>query len=213
MSMFCCFKSEPTKSCIFVIGGPGSGKGTHCQKLVEVFGYVHLSAGDLLRAERDKGGPLGDLITSYIVEGKLVPASIPVRLLREAIQSSNNTNFMIDGFPRDMENMACWYEEKMFNVVKLDFVLFFDCPEDVLLSRLVARGLTSGRDDDNEETIKKRFQVFEKSTRPVIKYFQRLGRLRTVNTNAEVDTVFASVLSNFKGKTQFSEHLLAHDNV
>ena len=93
---------------VFVLGGPGSGKGTNCSKIVELFGYVHLSAGDLLREERNSGSELADMINTFIAEGKIVPAEITVRLLRAAMEKSGKTSFLVDGFPRDMDNLKCW---------------------------------------------------------------------------------------------------------
>jgi len=104
--------------CIFVLGGPGSGKGTQCSLLHERFGYVHISAGDLLRAERRKGGPLGRLIEDHISEGKIVPSSITVQLLRDAMTSSGQRRFLIDGFPRSEENLAAW-EDIMTDVAEV----------------------------------------------------------------------------------------------
>ena len=95
---------------VFVLGGPGSGKGTNCAKLVETFGYVHLSAGDLLREERQSGSDLAEMINTFIAEGKIVPAEITVRLLRNAMEKSGAGKFLVDGFPRDLQNLACWYE-------------------------------------------------------------------------------------------------------
>ncbi len=83
-----------------MLGGPGSGKGTNCARIVEHFGYVHLSAGDLLRAERASGSKLADMINTYIAEGKIVPADVTVRLLREAMEKSGSNKFLVDGFPR-----------------------------------------------------------------------------------------------------------------
>jgi UMP-CMP kinase len=155
------------KKVVFVLGGPGSGKGTNCARIVENFGYVHLSAGDLLREERNSGSELADMINTYIREGKIVPAEVTVRLLRNAMEKSGNSKFLVDGFPRDMDNLRCW-EEKMKDVADVQFLLFLDCPQEIMLNRLLERGKTSGRIDDNEESIKKRFKTYEDSTRPII---------------------------------------------
>lgn len=131
---------EPLKdtSVIFVLGGPGAGKGTQCAKLVNEFGFVHLSAGDLLRAERNrKGSPFGELINNYIAEGQIVPMEITIALLHAAMKASTGSKrFLIDGFPRKMDQ-ALKFEEK---VCESKFVLFFDCPEEEMLNRLLNRG-------------------------------------------------------------------------
>jgi UMP-CMP kinase len=92
--------SEYQYKVVFVLGGPGSGKGTNCARIVEEFGYVHLSAGDLLRAERASGSELADMINTYINEGKIVPAEVTVSLLKAAMEKSESKSFLIDGFPR-----------------------------------------------------------------------------------------------------------------
>lgn len=93
---------------VFVLGGPGSGKGTNCAKLVETFGFIHLSAGDLLREERQSGSELAEMINTYIAEGKIVPAEVTVRLLHNAMEKSGKKKFLVDGFPRDLMNLQCW---------------------------------------------------------------------------------------------------------
>ena len=98
---------EPWKV-VFVLGGPGSGKGTQCARIVERFGYVHLSAGDLLRAERKPGSNKADMINSYIKAGKIVPAEVTVGLLKDAMERATAVGpvpgFLIDGFPRSIDN-------------------------------------------------------------------------------------------------------------
>lgn len=144
---------------IFVLGGPGSGKGTQCANIVRDFGFVHLSAGDLLRAERNSGSADADLINDYIKQGQIVPVEITVKLLKKAIQKNadeGSQNFLVDGFPRNADNLAGWKKE-MDGYADVLFVLFFDCPEDVMEARLLERGKSSGRADDNIESIKKRY--------------------------------------------------------
>lgn len=182
---------------VFVLGGPGSGKGTNCARIVKNFGFVHLSAGDLLRAEREKGTELADMINTYIREGKIVPAEVTVRLLKEAMISSGNGKFLVDGFPRDMMNFDCWRKD-MNSIAEVLFLLFLDCPQEVMLARLLERGKTSGRNDDNETSIKKRFITYEESTRPIIDYFQREGKIRQVDSNRDIEDVYADVAEFFR---------------
>jgi UMP-CMP kinase len=94
----------------FVLGGPGSGKGTLCKDLVRDHSFVHLSAGDLLREERDSGSPQGDLINQLILEGKIVPVQITVNLIKKAMEQQgwSNSKFLIDGFPRNLDNYQGW---------------------------------------------------------------------------------------------------------
>lgn len=97
-------QSPPLMQVVFVLGGPGSGKGTNCERIVKDFGYVHLSAGDLLRAERASGSELAEMINTYIKEGKIVPAEVTVRLLKAAMEKCETKKFLIDGFPRGKLN-------------------------------------------------------------------------------------------------------------
>jgi UMP-CMP kinase len=190
--------SEKSKmKVVFVLGGPGSGKGTNCSKIVENFGYVHLSAGDLLREERNSGSVLAEMINTFIAEGKIVPAEITVRLLRAAMQKAGKTKFLVDGFPRDMDNLNCW-ESSMGDIADVQFLLFLDCPQAIMLDRLLERGKTSGRNDDNEESIKKRFKTYEDSTRPIIDHFRGMGKVRDVDSNRPLELVFADVSLHFQ---------------
>ena len=94
---------------LFVLGGPGAGKGTQCAKIVENFGYVHLSAGDLLRAERKApGSQFGELIEHHITNGTIVPVEITCSLLERAMNESEKNDFLIDGFPRNEDNLSGW---------------------------------------------------------------------------------------------------------
>lgn len=98
---------------VFVLGGPGAGKGTQCAKLVDEFGFVHLSAGDLLRRERDSGSEKAELIKSYIKEGQIVPVAITVGLIKSEMQTQMKDGkfvFVIDGFPRNYDNLTGWQE-------------------------------------------------------------------------------------------------------
>jgi UMP-CMP kinase len=104
----CSIDTEPAFEVTFVLGGPGAGKGTQCALITENYGLCHLSAGDLLREERNSGSKLADMINSYIKEGKIVPAEVTIRLLKQAMEKSGKTKFLIDGFPRNVENLSEW---------------------------------------------------------------------------------------------------------
>lgn len=178
---------------VFVLGGPGSGKGTQCANIVKDFSFVHLSAGDLLRAEVQRGSPNGTMINNYIAEGKIVPIEVTLDLIRTAMHSSRSSRFLIDGFPRAMDQ-AIDFEKQ---VGEGNFVLFFDCPEETMRERLLNRGKTSGRVDDNEAAIVKRFKTFVKDSMPVINHYASLGKVRTVNSTASIENVYSSVRSIF----------------
>lgn len=116
---------------LFVLGGPGAGKGTQCAKIVENFGYLHLSAGDLLRAERNRpGSKLGEEIETHIKNGTIVPVEITCSLLENAMVESGKTNVLIDGFPRNKDNLDGW-NKQMGEKANVKAVLFFECSNDV----------------------------------------------------------------------------------
>jgi len=189
-------KKTSKKSVVFVLGGPGAGKGTNCARIVEQFGYTHLSAGDLLREERKSGSKLADMIETYIKEGKIVPAEVTVDLLRKAMDVSGNDKFLVDGFPRDMDNLKCW-RDKMTEVAEVKFLLYLSCPQAVMLTRLLERGKTSGRSDDNEDSIRKRFETYESQTKPIIEHFRKEGKCKEVDSNREPAKVFNDVAVHF----------------
>ncbi|OLN88655.1 Uridylate kinase [Colletotrichum chlorophyti] len=190
-------KSTPTFSAsdvtvLFVLGGPGAGKGTQCAKLVSDYGFTHLSAGDLLRAEQDRpGSQFGQLIKDYIKDGLIVPMEVTVQLLEnamtETIKKQGNKRFLIDGFPRKMDQ-AIKFEE---TVCPAKLVLFYDCPEAVMESRLLERGKTSGRADDNAESIRKRFRTFVETSMPVVDYYEKQNRVIKLDATPSPQDVYA----------------------
>ncbi|XP_030376432.1 UMP-CMP kinase [Scaptodrosophila lebanonensis] len=185
---------SPKPKVVFVLGGPGAGKGTQCSKIVERFQFTHLSAGDLLREERArKGSEFGALIDDYIRNGKIVPVEVTCSLLENAINKSGKSRFLIDGFPRNQDNLDGW-NKQMSDKVDMQFVLFFDCGEDVCVARCLTRGQGgSGRTDDNEESMKKRIQTYYNESLPIIKYFQNNGLVKTIDASPDADKVFSEV--------------------
>ncbi|XP_050311047.1 UMP-CMP kinase [Anthonomus grandis grandis] len=190
------FKMTP--NVVFVLGGPGAGKGTQCQKIVENFGYVHLSAGDLLREERNKpGSQYGELIETYIKEGKIVPVEITCSLIERAMAESGKENFLVDGFPRNQNNLDGW-NKVMSDKVNLLFVLFFDCPLEVCTERILKRGATSGRTDDNMESLKKRFNTYLMETKPIIEHYNAMALVRKIDATRDPEEVYKDVQQLFR---------------
>lgn len=179
----------PKPKVLFVLGGPGAGKGTQSALLVRDYGFVHLSAGDLLRAERDSGSPDGAMIEAIIREGKIVPVEVTIRLLQKAMEASGGSKFLIDGFPRNFDNLQGWQRE-MGDKVNVEGVLFYDCPEEVMQGRLLERGKTSGRSDDTADVIVKRFRTYMEATMPVIDYYAKQSKVFRVVANSSVEGVY-----------------------
>ncbi|KAH7069446.1 adenylate kinase-domain-containing protein [Paraphoma chrysanthemicola] len=184
---------------IFVLGGPGAGKGTQCAKIVSDYGFKHLSAGDLLREEQDRpGSEFGEMIKTYIKEGTIVPMEVTVQLLENAMKASIEGGnekglFLIDGFPRKLDQAHAFER----TVVPSAFTLFFDCSEAVMEERLLQRGKTSGRADDNMESIKKRFRVFVETSMPVVNEMEEKGKVVKVNAERGPDEVYEDVKKSF----------------
>ncbi|KAK4762432.1 hypothetical protein SAY86_008200 [Trapa natans] len=172
----------------FVLGGPGSGKGTQCAKIVETFGYVHLSAGELLRREIASNSEYGSMILNTIKDGKIVPSEMTVRLIQKEMELSNNHKFLIDGFPRNEENRIAF--ETIIGADP-DIVLFFNCPEEEMVKRVLNRN--QGRVDDNIETIKKRLKVFKASNLLVVDYYSDKGKLFEIDATGTEEEIFERV--------------------
>lgn len=191
--------SSKNPKVVFVLGSPGSGKGTQCKNIVDKFGYVHLSAGDLLREERNNpGSQYGELIETHIRNGSIVPVKITCSLIAQAMAKSGSDRFLIDGFPRNKENLTGW-AESMADKVDLQAVLFLDCPVDVSTERCLSRGAQgSGRSDDNPESLKKRFQTYMNDTMPIIEHYEKAKLVRKVDAVHSPSKVFEDIEVIFK---------------
>ncbi|XP_057798366.1 UMP-CMP kinase-like isoform X2 [Salvia miltiorrhiza] len=176
----------------FVLGGPGSGKGTQCTRIVNAFGFTHLSVGDLLRKEIYSNSENGSMILDTIKEGKIVPSEVTVKLIKNAIEASQNNRILVDGFPRSEENRIAY--ERVVRA-EPDIVLFFDCPEEEMVKRVLNRN--QGRIDDNIDTVKERLAVFAELNLPVIKYYSEKGKLHKIDGTGSEDEIFERVLPVF----------------
>lgn len=174
--------------------GPGSGKGTQCERLAKEFKLTHLSTGDLLREQVELQTPVGIQAAALMKEGKMVPMSIMINLLKDQIdQNMDSPGFLIDGFPRAMDQALEF--EKTIGTCKT--VIAFRCSLSVLEARLLERGKTSGRADDNIETIKKRFNTFENQSMPVIEHFKLLGKCIEISSEQAIEQVYQEASAVF----------------
>ena len=193
---------------VFVLGAPGVGKGTQCQLLTERLTptkWVHLSAGDLLRAERSKrNSRLADEINACIAAGNLVRSEVTCQLLEHAMREAYNqengggaTHFLVDGFPRSQANADAW--EATMSHHRVQFVLDFECSEEILVGRLLERGKTTGRSDDNLETVRKRFRTFQNETAPILEYYRKGESIPvyTIATDKAVEDVYQETVKYF----------------
>ncbi len=189
----------PQPNVVFVIGGPGSGKGTMCELAESQLGWTHLSTGDLCRAELKAGGPTAATIDEFITAGKLVPNEIVVTLLKNTMETVTRTtgknNFLLDGFPRSLNNLEAWYE--IFGrEAELPKMLYFECPYAVLEKRILGRAKYSDRSDDNVESMKLRFDTFKAETLPTVELFKSKNKCVEVDTSQDRQTVYALLGSN-----------------
>ncbi|XP_028127698.1 adenylate kinase isoenzyme 1 isoform X1 [Diabrotica virgifera virgifera] len=176
---------------VWILGGPGSGKGTQCDKIVEKYGFTHLSSGDLLRAETESGSERGKELSAIMERGELVPMQIVLELIRNAIVKALPTSkgFLIDGYPRERDQGVLFEE----NVAPVNMIIFFEASEQTLTDRLLGRAKTSGRVDDNLETIKKRLNTFNTYTNAILEHYAT--KLIKINAERTTDEIFAEVTS------------------
>jgi len=185
---------------LFILGGPGAGKGTQCANIVDTYKCVHLSVGELLRQERLKGdaSPHAELIETCLVSGQIVPVDISLSLVRRAMDdittpSHDDTTtmeeetsqphhpsygqpiFLIDGFPRNFDNLQGWVQQMSLYASVLG-ALIYDCPMNVLEERILTRAETSGRSDDNIASARKRFATFQEQTMPVVQALEQVQK-------------------------------------
>lgn len=194
----------PEPKVVFVIGGPGSGKGTMCELAELQLGWTHLSTGELLRAEREAGGSSAAAIDEFITAGKLVPSDVVVSLLRkkmeEVTRTTGRTSFLIDGFPRSLDNLEGWFQV-FGRDAELPEMLYFECPFDVLEQRILGRAKYTGRKDDNVESLRKRFDTFKAETLPTVEYFRNNGRCVEIDTSQDRQSVFQTVVNSLAPHT------------
>lgn len=186
----------PKPNVVFVLGGPGAGKGTMCELAESQLGWTHLSTGDLLRADHESGGPTAAVIEEYLADGKLVPNEIVVTLLKSEMENITRTtgkyNFLLDGFPRSLSNLEAWFE--IFGRdTELPGMLYFECPYAVLEQRIMGRAPYSGRSDDNIESVKLRFDTFKAETLPTVDYFKSRNKCVEIDTSQDRQAVYALV--------------------
>jgi len=179
---------------LVIFGAPGSGKGTQSAMIAEKYGLKHLSTGDLLRAEIESDSELGKLADSYISKGNLVPDELIISVLASVLdKESPDAGFIFDGFPRTTEQakaLKVMLGERNKNI---SVVLDLTVDEEELIKRLLNRGLTSGRSDDNYETIQHRIRVYNEKTAPVKDYYIKEGLAQEIKGMGELKDIFGRI--------------------
>merc|ERR1712044_94869 len=174
---------------VWVLGGPGCGKGTQCDKIVAKYGFTHLSSGDLLRDEVKSGSDRGKQLNEMMEKGELVPLFVVLDLLAEAMigKLAGSKGFLIDGYPREVAQ-GQEFEKEIAPCTK---ILYFDVKDETMTERLLKRGQSSGRVDDNVETIKKRLDTFHQHSEPVMDHYA--AKCAKIPAERSVDEIFADV--------------------
>ncbi|GBE36824.1 adenylate kinase [bacterium BMS3Bbin07] len=208
---------------IVLLGAPGAGKGTQAKKLVEKYGIPQISTGDILRKAVADGNPLGKEAKAYMDKGELVPDSVVIGLVKERLTRDDcKKGFILDGFPRNTAQAEVL--DKVLNEtnIPLQVALCVDVDMEILMKRLTGRrtcrqcgqmyniyfsppqkesvcdkcgGELYQRDDDKEETIRRRLEVYEAQTAPLIEYYKNKGILKTVEGTGDIDEIFANICS------------------
>lgn len=200
---------------IVLLGAPGAGKGTQAAKLVAEFGTPHISTGDMLRAAVKAGTPLGKKAQTYMNAGELVPDEVIIGLVTERLsEPDTQKGFILDGFPRTSAQAVALDAELSRLNRPLDAALLVDVKFDVIIKRLTSRrmckecgfigtdalsscpkcgGEMYQRSDDNEQTVRNRLEVYERSTAPLIDYYRGSDLLITVDGDRDVELVYNDI--------------------
>jgi len=200
------------------LGPPGAGKGTQAKLLSQRMGFLHISTGDLLREAVKNQTPLGKKAKEYMDRGELVPDELIVQLIEETMPKDGNV--ILDGFPRTVNQALALEEMLKGKGEKISKVLFFDVPDEVIIDRLSGRRVCSKcgavyhvkynppkiegvcdlcggtlvqRDDDREEVVKKRLEVYRKQTQPLIEFYQDRGIIYKLDAGKGVEELFEEV--------------------
>ncbi len=212
---------------IMLLGAPGAGKGTQAAKLIEAFGFAHISTGDILRKAVANETPLGLAAKGYMDKGELVPDMVVIGLVKARLQEPDaEKGFILDGFPRTVIQADALGRALEELGTSLDAVISIEVEKGALIERLTARrtckqcgaivnvisqpetangvcpacsGELLQRDDDTVETVTNRLDVYERSTAPLIAYYAEKGMLRSVDGNRAADDVFADVRAIVEG--------------
>jgi adenylate kinase len=187
---------------IILFGPPGSGKGTQSEKLIDRYGLIHLSTGNLLREEIANQTSLGLEAKKYMDSGQLVPDAVVIGMIRSAIKNNPEAEgFLFDGFPRTVAQSEALDELLAEHHAEINAVLALEVSESELISRLLNRGKTSGRSDDvNEEIIRARIMEYENKTSPVAGYYDQFGKVVKLKGEGDVESIFDALCNEIEAK-------------
>jgi len=178
---------------IILFGPPGSGKGTQSANLIQKYGLIHLSTGDLLRSEIGAQTPLGMEAKKVMDQGQLVPDEVVIGMISSKLDANPEARgFIFDGFPRTSAQAEALDKLLALKKTSIAAVLSLEVPEDELIKRLLNRGLTSGRSDDaSEEIVKARIVEYHNKTAPVADHYAKYGKFKKIKGNGSIDEIFS----------------------
>lgn len=178
------------KRYIVLVGAPGAGKGTQAKMLETALGLPQVATGDLFRENLRNNTELGQLAKTYMDKGELVPDEVTIAMARERLSRPDCAHgAILDGFPRTLSQAAALDELLTELGGHISVVPYIDVPQDVLVDRLVKRAQIEGRADDNEETIRKRMEVYREQTEPLLDYYRAKGLVVKVDGSQSVEQV------------------------
>ena len=178
---------------IVIFGAPGSGKGTQSDKLIDHYHLFHISTGDVLRDNIRRGTELGKTAKGYIDQGQLVPDELIIDILAQVLDVNKDKaseGVIFEGFPRTIPQAEALEQLLADRGTQIDAVVGLEVPEDELIQRILLRGKMSGRADDNEETARKRLEVYHNQTSPLKAYYEEQGKYRAINGLGSIDGIF-----------------------
>ncbi len=179
---------------IIIFGAPGSGKGTQSELLMKKYGYKHISTGDVLRSEIKAGTQLGHTANEYISQGQLIPDALMIQILAATYDSLCPCEGLIfDGFPRTIPQAEALKTMLAERGTAVSAVLELDVDDDELMQRLIERGKTSGRADDNAETIAARLKVYHTQTQPLSDWYEKEGLRHAVKGSGSLEEINAAL--------------------
>ena len=185
---------------IVLFGGPGSGKGTQSEKLIDKYNLHHISTGEVLRDHIKRETDLGKVAKSYIDEGQLIPDELMIKILDDVLEkeAKDKPGVIFDGFPRTIPQAEALHELLRKRDKELDAVIGLEVPDDELVSRMINRGKLTGRADDNEETIKKRLKVYHEQTSPLKDHYKKQNKYVAIDGNRHIEHIFDNIVDELE---------------
>jgi len=186
---------------IILFGKPGSGKGTQAEFIKEKYKLVHISTGEIFRKNIKNKTDLGKLAQKYMNNGDLVPDNVTIGMLKTEVDSNiNSKGFLFDGFPRTVDQAISLDNYLQKKKLKIDLTIAIDVKDDILIERILNRGLTSGRKDDQDEIkIKNRFDEYNSKTSFLEEYYKNQNKFKIVDGFGKIDEVTKRLYNEIEG--------------